>query len=159
VFSQQNANSGLRHHDDSLSNETFDPAYGAQGTGNTWNDGTGVNAAPGMTGSHHHHHLNNNTGMNTTGAGYGHDELPSSGLGAGAGTAHAYGTGVGVNSGPGVGTGMGHDAGISPAPAHGINAANGGTGTGGSTTGKIEKVIGAAIGSKSLKEKGMMKEQ
>ncbi len=64
---------------------------------------------------------------------------------------HQYGAGVG-------GAGVGHGAHNSTMPAAATSMQTRG-GTGSSTTGKIEHALGSALGSESLKAKGMQKER
>ncbi|KAK7462754.1 hypothetical protein VKT23_007339 [Stygiomarasmius scandens] len=90
----------------------------------------------------------------------------SSPVGSDARQGPAYSSSLGYGSGdPYSSAGVGHDKfGGGPAgipPTHALNAgqATAGEHTGGSMTGKVEKTIGTMVGSRSLKEKGMMKEQ
>nr|GAT48164.1 predicted protein [Mycena chlorophos] len=108
--------------------------------------------------------LNNNYGT-TGGPGMTNDPMyasggPGAGMGAGMGgqpgmmggqnmNDPAYGAGTG---GPGMGAG-----GQQIPPAHAVNASGGGGGS--AMTGKIEHAVGSIVGSKSLKAKGIQKEQ
>ncbi|KAJ7665958.1 hypothetical protein DFH06DRAFT_1295167 [Mycena polygramma] len=118
------------------------PGMGQPGMGQTGMGEPGMGA---MGGQHHGHHAG---GMRDDGMMA--DPQYGAGMGAGTGT----GMGAGNHAGMGAGNGAG---GIPPAGT--LNHGNQGGGSGKSMTGKIEHVVGSVVGSKSLKEKGILKEQ
>ncbi|KAJ7223684.1 hypothetical protein B0H12DRAFT_1268656 [Mycena haematopus] len=105
-----------------------------------------------------------NPNMVNPGIGGGRHHVPGAGTHAGmhndgmmADQQYGAGAGAGAGAGTGVGTGAGV-GGVGIPPTQNISHQNQSSG-GGAMTGKIEHAVGSIVGSKSLKAKGIQKEQ